>query len=76
MQVFFLVNGILVVCSHLVTRHVTSQVIISYLYAVPAFVLGIFVGSRVDERVDAARFRIIVTVMILVLGMALLLGAG
>lgn len=76
MQVLFLVNAVLVVSSHLLTRHVTSDVITAYLFAVPALVLGIFVGSRVDARVDGARFRVIVTVMILVLGLALLLGAG
>ena len=76
MQVLFLVNAVLVVISHLVTRHVTSQVITFYLYAIPALALGIFVGSRVDQRVDHARFRVIVTVMILVLGLALLLGVG
>jgi uncharacterized membrane protein YfcA len=76
MQVLFLVNGALVVTSHLVTAHVTSQVLTSYLYAIPALVLGIYVGSHVDKRVDAARFRAIVTVMILALGLVLLVGAG
>lgn len=73
MQVLFLVNAILVVGSHLVSGNVTSQVQTCYLYAIPAFALGIFVGSRVDHRVDGARFRTIVTAMILVLGLALLL---
>ena len=72
MQVLFLVNAVLVVSSHLVAGNVTSQVLNHYLYAVPAFLLGIFVGSLVDHRVDSRRFRIIVTVMILALGLALL----
>jgi uncharacterized membrane protein YfcA len=73
MQVLFLVNAVLVVSSHLVTGNVTSQVLTYYLFAIPAFVLGIFVGSLVDHRVDSSRFRTIVTVMILALGLALLL---
>jgi uncharacterized membrane protein YfcA len=76
MQVLFLVNATMVVSSHLVTKHVTSQVITFYLYAIPALALGIFVGSCLDQRVDRARFRVIVTLMILVLGLALLFGIG
>ncbi len=73
MQVLFLVNAVLVVSSHLVTGNVTSQVLTYYLYAIPAFALGLLVGARVDQRVDSTRFRTLVTVMILVLGLALLL---
>jgi uncharacterized membrane protein YfcA len=43
---------------------------------VPALVAGILVGAQVDRYVDRDRFRTIVTVMILVVGLALLLGAG
>jgi uncharacterized membrane protein YfcA len=74
MQVLFLVNAALVVSSHLFTGNVTSQVLTYYLYAIPAFVSGILVGALVDQRIDGTRFRTIVTVMILFLGLALLLG--
>jgi uncharacterized membrane protein YfcA len=38
--------------------------------------MGILVGSRVDRHVDRERFRTIVTVMILLLGLTLLFGIG
>ena len=43
---------------------------------VAGVLLGILAGSRVDSRVNKDRFRTIVTVMILVLGLSLILGLG
>jgi len=75
LQALFFVNASLVVTSHIVTHHVTTEVWTLYLYAVPALALGILVGSRFDARVNRERFRTIVTVMILVLGLSLILGS-
>jgi uncharacterized membrane protein YfcA len=74
LQALFLVNAVLVVTSHLVARHVTVDVLTSYLYALPALGLGIFVGSRLDNKVDRERFRILVTALILILGLSLVIG--
>jgi uncharacterized membrane protein YfcA len=76
LQALFLINAILVVASHAIARHLTTQVLVCYLYAVPALVVGILVGSTVDPRIDQNQFRKIVTAMILVLGLALVLGVG
>jgi hypothetical protein len=76
LQTLFFLNATLVVVSHLIAGNVTKEVLTFYLYAVPALVAGILVGSRVDRKVDGNRFRIIVVVMILILGLALLLGVG
>jgi uncharacterized protein len=76
LQAFFFVNGLLVVTSHLVAHHVTAQVLAFYLYAAPALVLGILLGSRLDAKVDRERFRLLVTAMILIVGLALLLGVA
>jgi uncharacterized protein len=75
MQSLFLVNGVLVVTSHLVTGHVTTPVLTYYLCAVPALALGILIASRLDSRVDREHFRTLVMVMILVLGLSLLLSS-
>jgi uncharacterized membrane protein YfcA len=76
LQAVFLINGALVVTSHLAARHVTVEVLVLYLCALPALGLGILVGSRVDRNVDRNRFRTLVTALILVFGLALVLGVG
>ena len=74
LQALFLVNAVLVVASHLLAGHVTADVLVYYLYALPALGLGIFVGSRMDRKVDRERFRILVTALILILGLSLVIG--
>jgi uncharacterized membrane protein YfcA len=76
LQALFFINGVLIVSSHLLARHVTPQVWALYALATPALLLGLWIGSRLDRRVDQERFRAMVTVMILVLGVSLLLGLG
>lgn len=76
LQALFFLNGILVVASHALAEHLTKQVLVYYLYAVPALVVGILAGSVVDPRIDQNQFRRIVTAMILVLGLALVVGLG
>jgi uncharacterized membrane protein YfcA len=76
LQALFFLNGILVVASHALVQHLTRQVLVYYLYAVPALAVGILVGSVVDPRIDQEQYRRIVTLMILVLGLALVVGVG
>lgn len=73
MQTLFFLNATLVVVSHSVARHVTADVLLLFAYAVPALVVGILVGTRVDERVNRDHFRLIVNLMILILGLFLVL---
>jgi uncharacterized membrane protein YfcA len=74
LQALFLVNAALVVASHLAAHHVTAEVLTFYLYTLPALGLGILLGSRVDSKVDRERFRVLVTVLILILGLSLVIG--
>lgn len=76
LQALFFLNGVLVVSSHALAKNLSRQVLEYYLYAVPALALGIVVGSMVDRRIDQDRFRKIVMVMILALGIALIVGIG
>lgn len=76
MQSLFLINGVLVVASHLTAGHLTRPVLTYYLYTAPALALGILLASRVDGKVDQGRFRTLVMIMCLVLGISLLLGLG
>jgi len=72
LQAVFLINASLVVASHYLAHHITAQVTEWYLAAVPALLLGVFLGARVDRYLDRTHFRKLVTVMILILGVSLL----
>jgi uncharacterized membrane protein YfcA len=76
LQALFFFNAAVVVTAHLLARNMTQQVFTYYLYALPALGIGIFAGVRVDRRVDPARFRILVSVMTLALGLLLVFGLG
>ncbi len=76
LQVLFFVNASLVVASHALAQHLSKQVLVYYLLAVPALLSGILLGSIVDRRIDQGQFRRVVMVMIVLLGLALLLGVG
>ena len=73
LQAFFLFNAALIVASHYVACHLTADVINFYLYAAPALLLGILFASHLDGRLNADRFRSVVMVMILLLGLSLVL---
>jgi len=76
LQAFFFFTTVLVVTAHLLARNVTTQVFTYYLYTVPALLVGILVGVRVDRYVDRARFRTLVSIMTMGLGLLLVFGLG
>jgi len=76
LQTLFFINGILIVGSHLLARHMVPQVWKLYAWVAPALLLGLWTGARLDHRLDQERFRNLVTAMILLLGVSLLLGLG
>ena len=76
LQALFFFSTILVVMAHLLAGNVTQQVFSYYLYTVPALVVGILVGVRVDRHVDGARFRTLVSIMTMGLGTLLVFGLG
>ena len=76
LQTLFFCNAILVVASHALAGNFTADVLQHFAWALPALLLGILAGARLDKAVDQRRFRTLVTVMILCLGLALLSGLG
>jgi uncharacterized membrane protein YfcA len=76
LQTLFFINGVLIVSSHLLARHMIPEVWALYAWAAPALLLGLWTGARLDRHVDQERFRSLITAMILVLGVSLLLGLG
>jgi len=73
LQSLFFLNAVLIVALHCAAHHLTATVFTLYLYAVPALLLGILVSSRVDVKLNRDRFRVVVAVMILMLGLSLVL---
>ena len=73
LQAFFFLSALLVVLAHGIAGHFTPNLWVLYAYTVPALLLGILVSTRVDAGVRQEKFRTIVTVMILVLGVSLVL---
>jgi uncharacterized membrane protein YfcA len=47
-----------------------------YAYVLPALLLGIIAGAGADRWIDKRRFRALVNVMILILGLSLVVGVG
>lgn len=76
LQTLFFINGVLVVAAHCVAGNLTPCVVTNYLIAVPTLLLGIFVGALLDPRIDRDRFRQLVAVLILLLGLSLPLGSA
>lgn len=74
LQALFLFNSTLVIITHLAAGNITASILQSWLLAVPALLLGVLAGSRLDRRLNNERFRTIVVVMILALGVSLTLG--
>ncbi len=76
LQALFFFSAVFVVTGHMLAGNMTQQVFTYYLYAVPALIVGILAGVRVDRHVDHARFRTLVSVMTLGLGLLLVFGLG
>jgi hypothetical protein len=75
LQGFFLVNDLLVVAGHALSRNLAPPVLRDYLIALPALALGLFVGSKLDQRLDPELFRKVVLVLLVVMGLRMLLFA-
>ncbi len=76
LQSLFLVSGVLTVLSHAVAHHLTPPVLWLYVWTPPALLLGILTGVWLDRYVDKERFRLLVLMMILLLGLSLVLNLG
>jgi len=76
LQTLFFFSALFVVTAHVLARNMTQQVFTYYLFAVPALIVGIVAGVRVDRHVDRARFRILISIMTMGLGLLLVFGLG
>jgi uncharacterized membrane protein YfcA len=74
LQTLFIFNDGLVIAGHLLAHNITGVVARAYLIALPALVGGFLIGGRLDRFLNPDRFRMLVLVLLLVLGLRLVLG--
>ncbi|HMU40450.1 MAG TPA: sulfite exporter TauE/SafE family protein [Pseudomonadota bacterium] len=73
LQLPLFVSATITVTGHVLSHHVTEQVLWLYAAAVPALLFGIFVASRVERFINKKLFRNIVIGMVFLLGLSLIL---
>ncbi len=76
LQALFLASGIIIVVSHYLAQNLTDRVFSLYPLLLPALILGIFAGARLDHKLSYKHFNSIVKVLLFGLGLSLTLGIG
>ena len=74
LQGFFVVSSYTVIAVHALSGNFSPAVWQNFLIALPAILLALFVGLRLDNHLNPERFRRIVLVVLVVLGASLLFG--
>lgn len=74
LQGAFLINGVTVIASHALAGHYTATVLQSWLIALPAIGLALWLGGRVDRKLNPIIFRQIVLWLLVILGVRLMWG--
>src|SRR5690606_19860690 len=74
LQVFFLVNNLLLIASHSVIGNLTPRVLFLSLACLPGLAAGIYFGLRASRRLSSAAFRRGVLALVVALGGVLALG--
>ena len=73
LQVFLSINDSFVLINHGLAGNLQPIVWSYYLVALPAILLGIFFGLRLDRRINPEVFRRLVQVLLIVMGLRLIL---
>jgi uncharacterized membrane protein YfcA len=74
LQGFFALNSVAILTSHLLARSFTPDIWQYSLAAGPGLIAGVWLGLRLDRRIDPAAFRKVVLWVLVFLGLSLLLG--
>ena len=73
LQGLFLLNDVVVITGHALSRHITSDVWINFGVALPAIALGLISGFALERLINPAVFRKIVLLLLIVAGLRLIL---
>jgi uncharacterized membrane protein YfcA len=72
LQGFFLVNSAFVALSHALSGNLNAKVWSNYLWAIPAMVLGVLIGTGLDKHINPDRFRRVVLWLLVLMGIRLI----
>ena len=73
LQAFFLINDCFVLINHGLAGNLQPIVWSYYLVALPAILIGIFFGLKLDRRINPDTFRKLVQVLLIIMGVRLIL---
>jgi len=73
LQGFFLVSSLFITISHALAGNFTPTVWRYYLWTLPAIAVGILAGISLDRYLDPERFRRVVLVLLVIMGIKLIL---
>lgn len=72
LQGFFVLSSAFVAISHALSGNLTTEVWRYYLWGLPAIAIGILSGTALDRYLDPERFRRIVLVLLIIMGIRLI----
>jgi hypothetical protein len=73
LQGLFLVNDAIALVNHGLVGNLTPIVLKSYLWVLPVIALGLLAGTRLDHILNPQRFRKLVLISLVVMGVRLIL---
>jgi hypothetical protein len=74
LQSIFVLNSLIVVTAHALSGHYGGGIFEHYVIVLPAMLIGLVAGWRVEKRVNPAQFRKLVLLLLVVIGVRLILG--
>lgn len=74
LQGFFVVSSYAIIAAHALGGSFTPEVWRSFLVAIPAILLALLIGFQLDKLLNPERFRRLVLVVLLLLGVSLVVG--
>jgi uncharacterized membrane protein YfcA len=73
LQGFFVVSSLIIVLGHAWNRNFSATILGYFLWSIPAMMIGIIAGTRLDKYIKPEIFRRVVLVLLLIMGMRLIL---
>ncbi len=73
LQGYFVVSSVAVVASHALNGNLTSQVWRLFWWAIPFIAIGLMAGLNLDRWLDPVKFRQVVLVLLVVMGIRMIL---
>ena len=73
LQAFFVITSLLIVLGHAWNHNFSSAIWAYFLWSIPAMVIGMIAGTRLDKYIKPEIFRRVVLLLLLLMGMRLIL---